>query len=291
MLGVVDHALALEPATRCEHRAAHDPRRPDVAEDSPFVAQAIHEARLAEQPVELGAVLIGHLRADAGDVRVDGVGVTLCAGDGRPDRAQERVGQLERVAPGNVEAIDPILIQSVTRRLEREMLHTFPLQFRRKPMNLDRIGRCVLERRFACRTDETDRAQTGGLASFKSPDLAQRHRDRCFAIGSRHCGNRRGLRTKKMRRQMRKPQAWIFISEKGYAKFADPRRNFGPAQYGSSPATDSIAKKLSTIRLRAGQRGKKVAGLYLAAVARNAGKSCRCLHSVIGHRTRVQHLF
>ena len=74
VLGVVHAALALEPATGREHGAAHDARRPDVAEDAALVAQPVHEARLAEQLVELGAVLVGDLRADAGDVRVDIVG-------------------------------------------------------------------------------------------------------------------------------------------------------------------------------------------------------------------------
>ena len=43
------------------------PGRPDVAEHAALVAQAVHEPRLAEQLVELGAVLLGHLGADAGD--------------------------------------------------------------------------------------------------------------------------------------------------------------------------------------------------------------------------------
>jgi hypothetical protein len=48
MLGVVDAALALEPATSRDRGAAHDARCPDVAEDAPFVAQAVHETCLAD---------------------------------------------------------------------------------------------------------------------------------------------------------------------------------------------------------------------------------------------------
>ena len=51
-------------------------------------------------------MLLGHLRADAGDARVDLGAVVAGPGDGRPDRAQQRVGQLERVAPGDVEAVE-----------------------------------------------------------------------------------------------------------------------------------------------------------------------------------------
>ena len=107
VLGVVDAALGREPATGRERRAAHDPRRPDVAEDAAFVAQAVHEARLAEQLVELRAVLLGHLRADVGDAARRRPSVSLPgAVDGRADRAQQRVGQLERVATGDVEAVE-----------------------------------------------------------------------------------------------------------------------------------------------------------------------------------------
>ena len=77
VLGVVDPALVRDPAAGGERGTAHDARRPDVAEHAALVAQAVHQARLAEQLVELGAVLVGHLRADAGDARVD-VGGRRC---------------------------------------------------------------------------------------------------------------------------------------------------------------------------------------------------------------------
>ncbi len=49
--------LVVDPATGGEHGTAHDARGPDVAEDAALVAQPVHQARLAEQLVELRAVL------------------------------------------------------------------------------------------------------------------------------------------------------------------------------------------------------------------------------------------
>ena len=54
-----------------------------------LVAQAVHEARFAEQLVELRAVLVGDLLADVGDARVD-VGRRRCRApstDNRIDRS------------------------------------------------------------------------------------------------------------------------------------------------------------------------------------------------------------
>ncbi len=63
--------------------------------------------------------LIGYLRSDTGDVGVDGVVVTGGAGDRQPDRPQQRVGQLERVAPGNVEAVEQPAADEVEVRRHR----------------------------------------------------------------------------------------------------------------------------------------------------------------------------
>ena len=106
VLGVVDPALVLEAAAGRERGPAHDAGRPDVAEHAPFVAEAVHQTRFAEQLVELRAVLVGYLPADVGNARVDVRGVAFPAVDGQTDRAQQRVGQLERIAPGDIETVE-----------------------------------------------------------------------------------------------------------------------------------------------------------------------------------------
>ena len=107
VLGVVDPARALEAAAGRERGTAHDAGRPDVAEHAPFVAEAVHQTRFADQLVELRAVLVGYLPADVGNARVDlRAAVAFPAVDGQTDRAQQRVGQLERIAPGDIETVE-----------------------------------------------------------------------------------------------------------------------------------------------------------------------------------------
>ena len=53
--------------------------------------------------------------------------------DGRPDRAQQRVGQLERVAPGNVEAVEkPIADEVEIFRHRRADIASERTQFRER---------------------------------------------------------------------------------------------------------------------------------------------------------------
>ncbi len=101
-----DVAARRHPPTGGERGAAHEARRPDVAVDAALVAQAIHEARLAEDLVELLAVLLGHLRADLrGELRHVGAG-EVATFDRDLDRLQQRVGELERAGLGDVEAVE-----------------------------------------------------------------------------------------------------------------------------------------------------------------------------------------
>ena len=61
--------------------------------------------RLLEQPVELGAMLLGHLAADGSNALVDvGVGEPLST-DGDANRLQQRRRQLECVRVRDVEAV------------------------------------------------------------------------------------------------------------------------------------------------------------------------------------------
>ncbi len=94
-------------AAPCGHgRPAHEPRRPDVAEHSALVAQAVHEPGFAEQVVELGAVLLGDLAADGLDPRFTVVVLLDPAADRGANGAKQRVGQLEGVPTGDVEAVE-----------------------------------------------------------------------------------------------------------------------------------------------------------------------------------------
>ena len=111
---VGDRPALGEPPTGRERGAAHEPRRPDVAVHAALVAQAVHEARLAEELVELVAVLLGHLRAYARAVSsVTSAPVEVTTLDRDPDRLQQRVGELERTRLGDVEAVERAVADEV----------------------------------------------------------------------------------------------------------------------------------------------------------------------------------
>ncbi len=53
----------------------------------------------------MGTVLVRHLPSDVGDPRIDVARITTCAVYGGSDSTEQGIGQLERVPPGNVEAV------------------------------------------------------------------------------------------------------------------------------------------------------------------------------------------
>ena len=99
VLGLIDQPRRRGPAPAGKGRPPHQPGRPDVAEDAALITQPVCQPRLAQQLVELGAVLLGHLAAHAGDAVVDLPRIVVPPVHGDPDRAQQHVGQLQRIGP------------------------------------------------------------------------------------------------------------------------------------------------------------------------------------------------
>ena len=92
---------------RREHGPAHQPRRPDVAEHAALVAEPVGQPGLAEQLVELAAMLLGDLAADARrSAPRRRTSSASPPADRDADRAQQHVGQLERARPADVEAVE-----------------------------------------------------------------------------------------------------------------------------------------------------------------------------------------
>ena len=110
---------APRPGAGGERGAPHETGRPDVAEHAALVAQPVHEAGLAEQLVELGPVLLGHLRADLGRELGHVGALEVAAFDRDPDRPQQRVGQLERAGLGDVEAVEQAVADQVEVPVDR----------------------------------------------------------------------------------------------------------------------------------------------------------------------------
>ncbi len=65
-------------------------------------------------------------------------------------------------AGGDVHAIQAKLIKPVAGRFQREMVDAVLLQLRQQAMDLDRIGRGVLQGEFALGRHDADGAEAGG---------------------------------------------------------------------------------------------------------------------------------
>src|SRR5438876_12186942 len=104
--------LATPPASR-KGGAPHYARGPDVAVDATLVAEAVGEAGLAEQFVELSLVCRGDLGADFGNAGIDIRGGLGFSGNGDADCPNECVRQFERRGLGDVEAVDEAVANKV----------------------------------------------------------------------------------------------------------------------------------------------------------------------------------
>ena len=97
----------------------------------------------------------------------------------------------ERAGPQS-HAVEPPLIEAVRRRLQRDMGYAGPGELLEGLMQRDRVGRGQGPiGRHRARHD-ADRADRGGFAAERSPDLADEGGDRGLAAGSRDCDD--GLR-------------------------------------------------------------------------------------------------
>src|SRR5262249_51953052 len=89
------------------------------------------------------------------------------------------IGECRSIDDNTVEAE---LVEAVARGLQRKMIDTVVLQFRKQAMNLDRIGRRVPERPFACRRYHADRAEARGRDAQRSPYLTHERNDRRLTL-------------------------------------------------------------------------------------------------------------
>ena len=108
-----DAAATRDPPAGRKGGAPHEARGPDVAVDATLVAEAVHEAGLAEQFVELGLVRRGDLGADFGNAGIDVRGGLGFSGNGDADGPEECVRQFERRGLGDVEAVDEAVADQV----------------------------------------------------------------------------------------------------------------------------------------------------------------------------------
>ncbi len=95
------------------------------------------------------------------------------------------------------DAVDAALLQAVARGFEREMGDAVLGKRGEDRVQLDRVGRGVLEHLGAARADDADRAEACRVESLPRPELAHEGGNRGLAVGAGD--GDRGLRLKRRR--------------------------------------------------------------------------------------------
>ena len=86
-----------------------------------------------------------------------------------------------------------MLIEAVRRRFDCQMRHALAGQFRKRAMQVNRIGRGQRAIGLALRRDHADGADARRLKAERRPDLPGEGRDRGLAAGAGDGGDGRGL--------------------------------------------------------------------------------------------------
>jgi hypothetical protein len=113
MLGIVQLPPAREASTGGQDSSTHQSGRPDVAVNSPLVADTVGQPGFAEQLVEFVPVLLRYLGPDIGGPVPYARGVVVVPDHGSPNCAQERVWQLEGSWLGDIETIERAIADKV----------------------------------------------------------------------------------------------------------------------------------------------------------------------------------
>ena len=109
-------------------------------------------------------------------------------------------GDIGEGAGRDPHAVEPVLVEAVAGRFERQMRHAVARQLVQRAMQLDRIGRGVRAVCLARGRHHADRAEAGGRHAERRPDLAQEGGDRGFAVGAGDGGDGVGLAREKISR-------------------------------------------------------------------------------------------
>ncbi len=185
---------------------------------------------------------------------------------------------------GDIRAIEAELVETMAGGFQRQMFDAIVLQLREQAVDFHRVGRGVFQRDFARGRDDADGAQAGGALAEHSPDLAQEHRDRGFAVGAGDGGDCFGLRAIEFGRRARQSQARVFIGDEAHAQFLGVAGRIGARQNGDRAALHRVGHEFGAVRLRSRKGCEQIALFHLAAVAR---KACEILHRLHFARTRL----
>ncbi len=113
LLGRFQFSLGDKPAPGAEHGAAHDAGSPDVAEHTALVAEAVGQARFAEQFIEFRPLRFRHLLAHFCNPGFNVAAVGFFSVDRRSNGAQKHVRQFDRPRFANIEAIEQAVADEI----------------------------------------------------------------------------------------------------------------------------------------------------------------------------------
>ncbi len=172
-------------------------------------------------------------------------------------------------AGGERHAVDAALLQAVARGFEREMGDAVVGKRGENAMQLDRVGRGVLEHLGPARAHDADRAETGRLVSLRRPELAQEGRDRGLAVRAGDGDRGFGLATEEPRGDRARRRRGSLSSMIAHAR---PKRAPRLPARGSPPrrAAPHPAMKRAPSVFTPGSAANRKPGFDLAAVGRKA---------------------
>jgi hypothetical protein len=174
-----------------------------------------------------------------------------------------------KAAGREAHAVEPVLVETVRRRLQRQMGHAVPGQLGERAMQRDRVRRGQRAIDLAPRRDESDGADAGSGLSRALPDLAREGGDRGLAARSGDRGNGLGLAAEDARRSDRQRPARIADANEGRSLRQRQGRHL--LRHDRNRAgLDRLLDEAQPVRLRARDRHEQVAGLDLAAVGGDA---------------------
>ena len=171
--------------------------------------------------------------------------------------------QIGEAAGGDAHAVQPVLVEPVRRRLERQMRDAFARDLVELPMQRDRIRRRQRSVDGALRRHQPDGADAGRGMTEPLPDLPRKGGDRGLAAGAGDRGDRRGLPRIKSRRGQRQRAARIRRDHERNAAIARRRMI---ARDRDRAGCDRGIDKARAVGLAAGERKEQIARLHRAAV-------------------------
>ena len=173
-------------------------------------------------------------------------------------------------AGGDAHAVEPVLVEAVRGRFERQMRDALARQRIERAVQLDRIGRGQRAVFFPSWRDHADGADAGGWQAERGPDLPREGGDRGLAAGAGDGGDCCGLAREKARRGQCERAARIGDLHEGDIVGQPVRALLGGDRRRAR--RDRLLGEMRAVGLGPGDGDEQKAGFDLAAVGGNAGE-------------------